>query len=337
MKYFVFSIMLLFLFTPFYSLNAQVNLESGDINIELFPSNPGPNTEVEVILTSYVADLNSSKITWKVDGAQKISATGEKNFFFTTGDYGKTTRLEIIIETRRGDVVQKALNIKPADVDIIWESEGYIPPFYKGKSIFSYENRLTFIAIPHITNSNGVEISPKNLIYKWKNDSFVIENASGYGKNTYSIIGSIVARTIDVDVEVTDLNGETKAIGSISVPSKDPEVLFYKKSPLYGIEFQKALVGEIKLTDKEIAVVATPYFFGSTNSYSQDFIYKWSINGQKINNNPLVTTQIFRQQEGVAGTSNISVSIENINKVLQLAKNSFQITFGDSGADTSGL
>ena len=302
MKYFVFSLLLVFLFSPFSFINAQqIGVTKDDINIELIPDSPGPYTIVSVLLTSFSIDVNSTTITWMLDGVKKSSSRGQKNFSFTTGNYGETSSLRVVVETINGEVIDKTLKIKPADVDLVWESEGYTPPFYKGKSDFSFQNMLTFIAVPHITGSNGVETSPKNLIYKWKKNGSVIEDASGYGKNSYSVKGSVIARPIDVSVEVTNLSADTKAIGSLFVTPKDPLVLLYEKNPFYGKQVPN----------------------------SPELIYKWSINGKVVNDNQSETIEIFRQKEGTSGTSNISLSIENTDEILQLAKNIFQINFGE--------
>lgn len=337
MKYFVFSLILLFLFNPFSGLNAQIGATSQDVNVNIVPATPGQYKIVNITLESYSIDINSSMITWRVNGAQKSAGRGQKTFNFTTGSYTETTTVNIIIESVNGEVINKTLRIKPTDVDLVWESEGYTPPFYRGKSDFTYQNKVTFIATPHITNSSGVEISPKNLVYKWKKNGSVIEDASGFGKNSYSLKGSIIARPIDITVEVTNLSADIKASAHLTVTPKDPLVLLYRKSPLYGIEFQKAISGNIEMKEKEIAVVGVPYFFGGTLSSSPKFIYKWMINGTKINENPSETTGVFRQAEGVSGTSNISLSVENNTDVLQLAKNSFQVTFGENQNENSDI
>src|SRR3989344_1173365 len=46
-------------------------------------------------------------------------------------------------------------------VDLLWQGETYTPPFYKGKSLWSNQSRITFFAM---TNGLG---NPANLSYKW--------------------------------------------------------------------------------------------------------------------------------------------------------------------------
>jgi hypothetical protein len=335
-------IALVFIFTLFLSslgslVSAQFQVQplpETEINIELSPENPGPHESVYVLLTSYSTNINAASITWRVNGQTKRSGRGEKSFSFETGAANTTTTLGITVATVEGEVINKTISLRPVTVDLIWQSNSFVPPFYKGKALFSYQNDVTFIALPHIT-SGGVEISPKNLIYKWTLNGKVIDYASGYGKNTYIIQGDIIAKTLNVEVEVTTSNSTSRGRSSLTLAPRDPQILLYKKSPIYGVEFQKALINTVNLTDsKEITVVGMPYFFGTEDAFSPDLSYKWSINNLPVDKDFTQTSRVFRQKEGSSGVSRISLSIENRNKILQLAGKSFDLKF-ESPAETT--
>lgn len=305
------------------------DLLSANVDVSVIPENPKANESVSVSLVSYSTDINSAKITWNLNGKVVKSGTGEKTFNFSVGDTNTTTALDIIIKTFEGETVTKTLRIRPVDVDLLWQSYGFTPPFYKGKSMFSSQNKITFIALPHMTSESGAEIPAKNLVYKWKNNGTVIDNLSGYGKNTYTLTASLISRPINVGVEVTSLSTGSVGSANITVNPSDPVVMFYKKDPLYGIEFQKALTGTVSLQNsKELIVVGVPLFFGTLNSSAPQLAYKWSINGVRINDDTSQSAQVFRQKEGTVGTSNISLSIENSSKILQYASGNFNLTFG---------
>lgn len=313
---------------------AQVgNLAQTDINVDMVPQNPGPNQAVSVSLTSYSTNINAANITWKINGKTQKTGVGEKLFSFKTGDMNVKTTLDISVQTTEGEAIKKTLVIEPSSVDLIWQSYGFVPPFYKGKTIFSHQNKITFIAVPHITSGSGGEIPAKNLIYKWKNNGTVIDNLSGYGKNTYTFVSSLISRPMDIEVEVSSQTTGGTGYASINVNPAEPSVIFYAKDPLYGIEFQKALHDNVELdTSKELTVLGVPFFFGTSDMSDPDLSYKWSINGSPINNGSSSATQVFRQSEGTSGTSNISLSIESDSKILQSASNSFNLTFGGSGS-----
>lgn len=337
MKYTISVLCVLCIFTFSNQVTAQADtLLTDNVNLDITPENPGPNQQVSATLSSYDTNIHAAHITWIVNGIKKKSGVGETSFSFITGSLNTTTRLLVEIETAEGQTVEKSLDLKPSSVDLLWQTESFTPPFYKGKPMFSFQNKITFIALPHITNSNGVEISTKNLIYTWKLNGSVVAAARGYGRNTYTVVGSIISRPLDVQVEVIGTNSEEMAVGNIVITPASPEIIFYKKSPLYGIEFQNALTGTISLQNsqdateksKEITIIGVPFFFGTTDSHSSDLSYTWSINGGKISSDGRQTTQVFRQIENMSGTSQITLSIENTNKILQSARDQFNLTFG---------
>lgn len=338
MKKFILLSFILFLFVCYSgTIHAQFNeVGQTQVTLETIPETPGPNESVDASVDSYGTNLNAATISWYVNGKKITSGKGLKKFSFTTGLSNTTTSLEVIIVTSVGETITKSYKIKPSTVDIMWQNDSYVPPFYKGKALYSYQNKITFIAIPHILSSGGVEINPSNLIYKWTKNGTVLGDFSGYGKSTYTMISSIISRPLNMEVEVTSPNSDDIAYSSIYVAPIDPEVILYEKSPLYGFMFEKALVGEVSYTNlKELEIVSVPYFFGTTYAKNSSLPYKWSMNYTVVDNDRSLTSRVFRPKEGVSGTSNISVSIDNQDKVMQSAKGGFNIKFDNTSTQNT--
>ena len=57
-----------------------IGLDQSDVNMDIVPRNPGPGDEIYVSLTSYTTDINSAKITWRVNGKTIDEGTGKKTF-----------------------------------------------------------------------------------------------------------------------------------------------------------------------------------------------------------------------------------------------------------------
>lgn len=329
MKKFLILSSILFVFFSYTNVaHAQFNeIGKTQISLETVPITPGPNEQVAAILDSYGTDLNLATITWYLNGKKMLSGKGQKGFSFRTGLSNTTTVVEAFIVTSTGEEVTKTYQIKPSTVDLIWQNDSYVPPFYKGKALYSYQNKITFVAVPHILNSSGKEINPNSLTYKWTKNGTVLGDFSGYGKNTYTMISSIIARPITMEVEVTSSNNDV-AQSSISVVPVDPVIMLYEKSPLYGFMFDKALIGDVTFNNlKEIEITSVPFFFGSTYAKNSSLPYKWNINYTRIDNDTSKTSRIFRPKEGTSGMSNISVSIDNTDEVLQSASGNFNIQF----------
>ncbi len=302
-----------------------------DITPEIIPRNPGANETVTINLVSYTTNIDAANVTWTVDGKRAASGVGQKRFQFKTQDFGSETILDIKIVASDGQTSEYSYNFRPAKVDVVWQADSLVPPFYKGKALFSHQNKITFIAIPHLYDNNGKEIDPSNLVYKWSINDNADPNNSGYGKYTYTTTGSLISRPITVKVEVTSQSNSSLAFGFTNITPVDPFIAFYEKNPLYGIQFQKALTNTIEMPDlKEINVFSFPFYSGSPAPTYPDLTYKWSVNGVSISNSPVKNIQVFRRKEGSTGTAKISLSIENTSKILQYASSNFSIIFKDN-------
>lgn len=332
MKNCAYILLLMLIFALSSTVSAQIEVPSTtDINIELIPSSPKPNELVSASITSYSTDINSAKITWSVNGKTQKSGVGEKGFIFNSGDTGTTNIIYISVKTKEGELIERSLTVSPVSVDLIWQNDSFVPPFYKGKALYSHQNKITFIALPHIFD-NGKEVSPKNLIYTWKKNGSVVDSASGYGKNTYTTEGSVISRTLNIEVNVTSPTTNAGGYAHTIVTPIEPSIVFYKKNPLYGIEFQTALSGAVNIKNSnEINILAVPFFFGVTDKKSIDLTYIWSINGSEISNTGS-SNQVFRKKEGTEGNSFISLSIENSNKILQYASADFNLVFNNKSS-----
>lgn len=300
------------------------------INIELIPETPKAGDVVYASITSYATDINSAVITWKVNGKTLKSGVGEKGFTFTVGAVGTKTTLGLTILTREGETIQQSLVIKPAEIDLIWQSKSLVPPFYKGKAMFSHQNEIAFIAIPHMIGSNGREINAKNMVYRWKKNGSVIEDASGFSKNTYTFVSPLISRPLNIEVEAYSPNEDGLALSYTSISPAEPVVMIYRKDPTYGINFQRALLNTVNLDrSREVTLLGFPLFYGSPSPTSNELVYKWSINGLPIGNDSSATNQTFRKKEGTSGSSKISLSIENEGRILQYGSRDFSLSFSE--------
>lgn len=327
MKHTIFFIFLLISFLGGYKETSAQELGIGEsINFEMVPEIPKAGDLVGVFLNSYVTNIDLASITWKLNGKIIKSGVGEKKFEFTMGNESTVTNLNITIKTQEGATFTKDYSLRPTSVDMILESDGSVHPFYKGKNLFTHQNNVSIIAVPHIIGTNGIELNPKNMVYKWKKNGSVVESASGYSKNAYKFEGALISRPVNISVEISSDQG--LAYGNLVLTPTDPFILFYKKDPTLGIQYQKVLDSGTTLKDsKEITIVAQPYFFDSSSYFLNSLIYRWSINGRAIQDDGAKKQQTFRQNEGSSGTANIALSIENPDKILQFTQKNMMLSF----------
>ena len=318
----LFFIIILF---AFFSVNTFVKAQTSDdldkqLTVTVSPETPGPNEDVSIEIESLVYDLSRAKISWYVDGALKSSNMGQSTFSFKTGSVGSSNTIKYNIVTSSGVSFGDKLTIAPGEVNLIAESLGYTPPFYKGKSLFSFEGIARIVAVPNLQAPNGTKYKPGELVYTWKRGMGTDTDSSGYGKNVFIWNGDIVARPTDITVEVSDINNTTKATNTITITSVQPEIYVYENDPLLGILFNKAIESTFNLFNKEVSFVAMPFYFNNPDTEGN---YSWTINGNPTNETTRFIT--LRNVNNEQGQSDISVGLDNQKRILQSAAKSFSV------------
>jgi len=314
---------------PITSSAQSINLPNAFLNelaIEITPTYPKPNELVLVDLSLNTGDLNTANISWYQDNKLVLDGIGEKRYSFTTGPVGKETTIEIIIKLSDGVSFSKSFTVNPTSVDLVWEANSYVPPFYKGKALHPTQGSLKVVAIPEIIK-NGKKANPQNLVYKWSNGINVYQNQNGYGKNYIIFSGSLIGIEEKISVLVTDPISGLSTHGYINIYPTDPEIVFYENSPYYGHIFDSAIASSFNLKTGEVQILATPYYF---TKETRDLLkYEWKLNNQLIPSLSGSRTAIFKKPENQKGQSVISLQIENTNRILQQASNNLIMNFSD--------
>lgn len=303
----------------------DMRVKDSDISLDMEPLFPRANERVLLKIESFATNLNTANISWYLNGKQVKSGKGLKQIYIQTESQGSVSNVNIKIDLIDGYTIEKNISIKPSSVDILWEADTYSPPFFKGKRQFSHQSIVKLVAIPHIL-VNGSEVSASKLLYKWSKDDEILGDRNGYGRNILKIATSLISRNMVIGVEVEDPETGFSAYNQVNLSPTEPFVLFYRKDPLYGIEYQKAIESSLKLTGQEIELVAIPYFF-NTEENNTRIKYTWNINGEDIEDGENKASRIFRKVGDVFGTSNVSIKVENLDKILQYSQKNINVDF----------
>lgn len=327
-KTFIFFIILAFFSTPFF-VKAQINMAALDSSMEISvsPQFPGANQDVSISIDSFFSNLSSARISWVINGETIKSGIGEKRFSFTTGNLGTVSNIEIKVEPQATPSFSNKIQIRPAEIDLIWEGETYTPAFYKGKSLYSRESRVFLQAVPHFINSNGNRLSDENLIYTWSNSQGVLNQLSGYGKNFLTYHGSIFEKRERIEVLVESTDGSFKAKGFAFIENTDPKIVFYENSPLFGILKNHAIPKNYRLSKEEVTLVAEPFFFSTENSNNNLLSFNWTLNNSGTVNHASPNSIVLRREGGRSGQANLSILVSHAEKILQGARNNISISF----------
>ena len=252
-------ISLVIIITPFFSFG-QSTSNGNFLEISIIPKNPEPFQTVKTTIKSSLYDLDRSKITWLVDGLEKKTEIGLKEYNTLAGKNGQKTIVKAIVELSDG-TKEIETSFTPSLVDLIFESLSYTPPFYKGRALNPSQGSVIVTAIPELVKSNGEKELAQNIFYSWKKDGTPQLPSSGMGKNVLTFTGTVPVRDTIIEVSVSSLDKNLSASKQITIINVDPKIIFYENSPIYGIMLNKGIKGVINMLTDEFSVIAVPYFF----------------------------------------------------------------------------
>ena len=333
--------LILFFPTLLFSVSAQaqgVPVSGMGIDLSSSTDSPNPGQTVTITARSYSIDIDSSTITWTIDGKVVQKDIGATTLDIIAPPLVKKMNVVVSAVTTDKINIASSLIINSGSVDMVIENNGFIPPFFSGKLPVAYQNTSTIIAVPHLADAKGVEYDPKNLVYVWKKSSRVVEDQSGYGKQSLTLIGDIVPRMANITVTVSTRDSSLKTTGYISVSYGSPSLSLYVDDPLYGPLWNKAINDNIFIgAEKETSVLAIPYGFNKPISGIGNLTLNWMINGiehPELSENESIT---LRAPNGSSGSSNISLELRNSKQILQSATLGFGTYFSakSSSADSN--
>lgn len=330
----IWGIVALFVFVLFtLPIFSHAQIPIGEmIIIKSKPESPRPGQVVTISIESYSTNLDRAQsISWYIDDVLISQDVSANKISFEAKGLGNSSNVKVVIATENGSVTSKSIVIRPSEVDILWEADSYVPPLYKGKALPSSESEITFVAMARIVNQNGSFFSPNELIYKWRQNGKILGKLSGRGKNSITILGPSLLNTDLIHVEIESVYVGYTGSGIITVEAVIPMIIMYEKSPLLGPIYENAIGKSFSLTEKEVTVVAHPYFFSSNKRTNTNLKYSWRVDGRDIDNPSIDQSSLTLRQVGEeSGTATVLLTVRNLQKILQMARSSFSIQFQKS-------
>ncbi len=327
---FQFLILLFALLTipPVSSAYTEVT-EGGQLSAEVYPENPGSFTKVWISLVSYEIDLDRSNIIWTINSKKQKEGIGQKGINFITGDVGKKIIVEIDATDQNKIEIKKTISIIPAEVDLLWESDGQVPPFYRGKALPTPGNNIKLVAMTNFVTEGGTRVDPSRLVYKWQANSEDL--SSVYGKNSVTTsLGSLLFKN-DFFVDVSSLDEKLRATKFINLRPSSPKLLFYKSTPLSGPNYAEALGQNLQMDESELSLVAIPYFF--SNQSENKLLYVWSLNNQTLTSgdDDQANSITLRQPANKIGRAKLNLDV--LGTYQPSISNSLDLKFGQRNSN----
>jgi hypothetical protein len=331
-----FIFLFILIFSLFFSFNVEaqgVPVAGGGIDLTASADSPVPGQKVTITARSYSININSSTLTWTINGKVAQKGVGLTTLEVLAPDLGKTLNIVVGVLTTDNISLSNNISIGSGSVDMLMEGNGHVPPFFKGKIPIAYQNMINVIAVPHLADSKGVEYDPKTLVYQWNKNSRAVEDQSGYGKQTFTLVGDIVPRATNLNVIVSTRDGSRRASGYISVPYNSPSLTFYEDSPLYGPLYNQSIGQSIFIgKEKETSVLGVPYGFNKPITGLGNLVLTWMINGYERPELTLNESVTLRAPDGADGTSNVELTVTNSKDILQTASAGFMARFSSKSS-----
>lgn len=297
----------------FLTAHAQTN----ELTLQVSPQSPRPNSTVTIQTLAVGMNIDSATFAWYINGKSFKKGKGMTSIEIPSGKAGVPVRVSVEISSPQMGLVTERITFTPTDVSLMWESDGYTPPFYKGKALESYGSKFKVVAVPEFFTSAGKRIDPKTLIYTWKKNGKADPDQSGYGKDSYSgEQESFVRGEDEITVLVSTQSDDMSSSKSISLSPGIPDIVLYENNPLIGILYEQALPNRFNLLVEEMTIRAEPYDFSLAKITLPLINYEWAVNGVQ-NSNFSNKNEITVRKAGGGGQSTIDLNLQHQEKLLQ--------------------
>jgi hypothetical protein len=259
-------VMFLFTATP---VSAQTAFFDTDVSIRMTPAYPSPGETVT--LTVPGADR---PIVWEVNGA--VVASGTPQLVVQAGELGSETEIDATVYGSDSLGHAQAF-IRPAAASVVWSSDAYTPPFFRGKSLPGTGSTISLEALAAIADASGV-VPAQRLVYTWKRNGAILQDLSGLGRSRIRIAAPALFASDDIVVDIATADDAYRARAMTRIASVDTHLALYRDTPLFGIFFNDATPARYTTSDADVTFFAAPYYAARTGADS-GLSYDWSING----------------------------------------------------------
>jgi hypothetical protein len=302
------------------------------ISISLSPNDPGPDQAVHLTAQSSGIDLSQAQIIWSVDGKTVAQGTGVDSADITTGALGTETDVGADAQMPDGTTLSAQAAIIPTELDLLVDSDSYVPPFYLGRALPAADTDLRLQAIPYFMRPDGSTVAAGDITYTWKRDGEVMEEVSGRGKSNVIVAAPPLFGTDTISVEAHSSDGALSGAAAVSVPSVEPALVLYEDHPLYGILYGNALGTSNFIPEAEMTFAAVPYFAEAQNPNDPGLDFAWSVNDAAVAPSPASPSEITINASDSSGVALVALELTRPDNFYMDAQGSWNITFSGGAA-----
>jgi hypothetical protein len=307
---------------------AQVNLTgTSALTIQASPENPAPDSVLTLTAESPLLDLQDSDVEWSVNGNPAGSGQSIK---ITTGGLGQETDVSVSVSGASG-TDSATLTIVPTSIDLLWEADSYVPPFYKGRAVPGSDSSIRVQAIPHFVNTDGSVVASSGINFTWKLNGALDEAQSGIGESSAVFPAAILYGSDLIEVDAQTEDGALSGEANITVRTQDPQLVLYEDNPLFGMMYHAAIPQSSVASESETSFAAVPYFANAVSANDSALTYSWTVNGSSVATDAQDPSEITIDAQS-SNTANIALTLSNPYDAFFSASGAWQISFNATAA-----
>jgi len=228
------------------------------------------------------------------------------------------------------DAAQQSTVATPSPIDILADSDSYVPPFYLGRALPSAGTSIRLQAIPYFKDPNGTTVPLSDIVFTWKQDDRVIGNVSGLGRSSVVLPAALLYGTTDIEVDAQSADSTSFGTATIAIPSVESPLILYEDNPLLGITYYHAQASDTTVTDTEMTFAVVPYFAQTQSPNDPTFTYDWTVNGSSISPDPKDPSELTLNARNSTGVATIGLSLSQSNNIFMSANGTWNMTLGST-------
>lgn len=294
----------------------------GGAGIQLLadPPFPGPDSSVLISLDDYTIDTMGADISWYINGTVNPTYRNEREITIQTGKLGEKTTIRVVLSWNNIPSLTNTLVIQPMVVDVILETDTYVPDFYHGRALPSDESPLRAIAVVHGDDS----VADTAYTYKWSMGRDVFSGGPVKGKNVVEFTPPLY-NSNPILLQVYNNDGVQVGRKQLELPRVQPELHFYERSPLRGLSTRE-VSNPLSLIGEEVTIYGEPYFINSKLRES-DIGFTWKINGTDTPHDATQLNSVTLRHVGGQGSADIGLSVLTKTQIPQFIESRFKMLF----------
>ena len=319
----VFSVILPSLASAQYQLFGLPGVEKSAL-MTFTPDHPSPGDTIHFTVTSPVIDLTGATIVWYLNGKAVTTGVGMTETDIPAAKLGEQMLIEVDVSNENVSAAATA-TIIPTEVDLLYDSSVFTPPFYLGRALPAMGSRLQLQALARFKKSDGTFIADQDIKFTWMKGGIRIPHASGNGLDSLVIPGPIANDDADVTVEAS-ADGGFEGSASVRIPSARPFLMLYEDNSLYGYLYNNALDVKSLSTQDEMTIAAVPFYANASNSNDPSLHYDWTVNDVSVAATSSIKNEItLGAKEG--GLARVEVEVNNDIDLFFTLAGKWQILF----------